>query len=204
MITIIFHAVSTCLKNKSLWIILGIVVLSCGLYFGHRHAVNNAFHKGLNKGVQETTTKYETLITQAKEKQRQKEQQLRQDVETLRQQIEYNQIQYQKDYENIKEKAKRETENRLAHLKSINRRLSIEIDTRRMYSHSTRSTAGTASTRHTPTRAALSERAAGFLIGQAVEADDVLLKLNLCKQTLNETRKIVSDYNLLLKEKDKK
>lgn len=185
------------MRSKMLLTII-LSVLVCVGFYNHS---KQQYKKGLHEGRVNAEREYEEIMKELKIKALERERELNDKINTLTLNHRNKQIEMQQEYEKEKRRLENDKETILAHYRNNINRLSIEVHHARNQCTGAHASTDSHDTGHTVTRATLSERSAGFLVGQASIADETLNQLNLCKAVLKDTYRIVDEYNKTIKKK---
>lgn len=190
----IFALLTNMLSSKYTKYTIAVIILALG-YFYHQHQLDKQYQLGYKTAEDVTHEKYRILELDIRNKLTQLTVKHQQEVNQLQQQMAVNQSEYQKQYEKGKQDAEKQANRVIDELRNNAKRLSIETRRERTCHTGTTASTDTSSAGSAVGRTALSERSARFLIQQATQADNTLRELNLCKQTLWETRRMIQLYN---------
>lgn len=186
------------IKNKKFLGIVGIVI---GMYIGYQYMSHHYHQKGYKAGKQETIDYYEALIKETKEAYLKRFDEMSTELRIAKAKEEENLRRQEKEYLRGKEDGEKLAKSVISDHESGVKRLRVEVDTRRDETTKTGASTCACGDRQPVRKATLSTRYATALITQAKQADDTLLQLNLCKQTIHSYRSLVEKYNQQLDEK---
>lgn len=192
-VSIIIQSLLGLITGKYGKVLLGLA-LGSGILFSLYTYIHVVEKRAYTKGVKDT--EYQVMFKAAKDAEKQQALLLKQtqEIDLLRHQLDKQQVIYQQHYEKGKQDAEAKANAVIRDIESKYRRLSISVKDNR-----SQVTGTSTSATNTIRRAELSTESSRFLIGLATKADNAIRELNLCKQTLHETRKTVDRYNKLIK-----